>query len=366
MAQIIRRLDNKGNPKYTARIRLQGRQVVQTFSAKKDATAWARETETAIERGEYGTGAATKKRTVSALIEDFKKEKLPDYATADKLGQQLDWWGEQIGKIAVQKLTPVDIAEARDNLRKKIAKRTGQPLNNKTVNRYLAALSTLMKYGIQEKMLRRDNPVRVLSRLKERKAEPQFIGTREDLDALRKAATSDADPMALSLILVTLNTGMRLGELCRLRWSHVDLKAGLLHIPVTKNGQPRTVRLAGAALDALKEWGRVRRLASDLVFPPLDPEAEAKDGEEVNGEDRINRIWRRLRKTTPGTDVKFHALRHTAGTWLSQEGFHPTDVARILGHKSLAMALVYQHMTDQRRDEIATKMADAMFGGEGA
>lgn len=339
---------------------------MQTFSAKKDAAAWARETETAIERGEYGTGAASKKRTVSALIEDFKKERLPDYEAAAHLERQLDWWGKKLGKIAVQKVTPTDIAEQRDQLRKRINKRTGQPLNAKTINRYLAALSTLMKWGIQEKGLRRDNPVRSLSRLKERNVEPQFIGKREDLDALRKAAAADADPMALPLILTTLATGMRLGELCRLRWSHIDLKAGLLHIPVTKNGQPRTVRLAGPALGSLKAWGKVRRLASDLVFPPLDPDAESKDGEEVTGQDRITRIWKRLRKTTPGTDVKFHALRHTAGTWLSQEGFHPTDVARVLGHKSLAMALVYQHMTDQRRDEIANKLAGAMFGEEGA
>lgn len=362
MAQIIRRLDRHGKPKYTARIRMQGRQVTQTFTAKKDAETWTRETETAIERGEYGTGKAATKRTVSALIEDFKKERLPDYEAQDHLKNILGWWDKQIGKIAVQKVTPADIAQARDKLRKKISKRSGKPLNNKTVNRYLAALSTLMKWGIQEKMLRRDNPVRSLSRLKESNVEPQFIATREDLDALRQAASRDADPMALPLILTTLATGMRLGELCRLTWAHVDLKAGLLHIPVTKNGQPRTVRLAGAALDALKEWGKVRRLTNDRVFPPLDAEAEA----DVTGQDRITRIWKRLRKTTPGTDVKFHALRHTAGTWLSQEGFHPTDVARILGHKSLAMALVYQHMTAQRRDEIATRLDGAMFGGEGA
>lgn len=366
MAQIIKRTNAKGEARYTVRVRLQGRQVTQTFTNNKDARAWARDTESSIERGEYGTGQATKKRTVAALIADFKKERMPDYTDATHLEHALEFWETEIGQIAVQKLTPVDIGEGRDKLRKRINPRTGQPLNNKTINRYLAALSTLMKWGIQEKMLRRDNPVRALSRLKESNAEPQFIAKREDLDKLRAAAAKDADPMALPLILTTLATGMRLGELCRLRWSHVDQKGGLLHIPVTKNGQPRTVRLAGPALDSLKAWGKVRRLSSDLVFPPLDPEAAAPDGGEVDGQDRITRIWRRLRKTTPGTDVKFHALRHTAGTWLSQEGFHPTDVARVLGHKSLAMALVYQHMTEQRRDEIATKLAGAMFGEEGA
>lgn len=365
MAQIIRRLDSKGQAKYTVRIRLQGRQVTQTFSARKDANTWARETEVAIERGDYGTGTKAKKRTVAALIEEFEAERLPDYADVGKMRMLLAFWKAEVGKIAVHKLTPADIAEARNKLRKRIAPRTGVPITGKTINRYTAALSAVMKWGAQEKMLRRDNPVRMIGRMKEARTDPQFIPTRDDLDALRAAAKADPDPMALPLILTTLATGMRLGELCRLRWPDVELKNGLLHIPVTKNGQPRTVRLAGAALDSLKAWGKIRRLASDLVFPPLDPEAVKDDSTEVDGRDRINRIWQRLRKTTPGTNVKFHALRHTAGTWLSQEGFHPTDVARILGHSSLAMALVYQHMTESRRDEIATKLDDAMFGGEG-
>jgi integrase len=366
MAQIIRRVDGKGTAKYTVRIRMQGRQVTQTFGARKDAASWARATEAAIERGDYGTGKAGKPRTVAALIDDFEKERIPEYADGDKMLARLAYWKRTIGKIPVQRLTPADIAEARTALRQTIVKRTGKPITNKTVNKYTAALSAVIKWASQEKMLRRDNPVRMISRLKESRADPQFIPTRGDLDALRAAAEADADAMALPLILTTLSTGMRLGELTRLRWSDVNLKEGLLHIPVSKNGQPRTVRLAGAALDALKAWGKVRRLASDLVFPPLDPEAESDDGSVVDGRDRIYRIWTRLRKTTPGTDVKFHALRHTAGTWLSQEGFHPTDVARILGHSSLAMALVYQHMTESRRDEIATKLDGAMFGGEGA
>jgi integrase len=366
MAQIISRLDSRKKKKYTARIRLQGRQVTQTFSVRKDAEAWVRQTEAAIERGDYGTGKNARGRTVTSLIEDFEKERLPDYADHVKMKTLLAFWKKEIGKISVQRLTPSDIAEVRTRLRLQISKRTGKPITGKTINRYTAALSAVMKWGSQEKMLRKDNPVRMIGRMKEVTKEPQFIPTREDINALRAAAKADADPMALPLILTTLATGMRLGELVRLRWSEVKLKEGLLHIPVTKNGEPRTVRLAGAALAALTEWGRVRRLASDLVFPPLDPEAENDDGTEVDGRDRVARIWKRLRKTTPGTDVKFHALRHTAGTWLSQEGFHPTDVARILGHSSLAMALVYQHMTESRRDEIATKLADAMFGEEGA
>lgn len=362
MAQIIRRPNAKGEVRYTARVRLLGRQAVQTFTNRKDAKAWARETEAAIERGEFGTGKAVKQRTMEALFKEFKEQRLPEYAASDDVARQLDTWAEHLGRISVHRLTPADIAEARDQIRKRTNPRTGRPITGKTVNRYLAALSAALKWGIREKMLRRDNPVRSLGRMKEHRVEPQFIGRREDLDALRTAAANDEDPMALPLILTTLATGMRLGELCRLRWSHVDLKAGLLHIPVTKNGQARSVRLAGEALEALKTWGKVRHLANDLVFPPVDPEAERDDGSEASAVGRINRLWRRLRKTTSGTDVKFHALRHTAGTWLSQEGFHPTDVARVLGHKSLAMALVYQHLTEQRRDEIATRLDSAMFG----
>lgn len=208
-AQIIRSVDGKGIANYTVRIRMQGRQVTQTFGGKKDAATWARATEAAMERGDYGTSKTEKPRTVAALIDDFEKERIPKYADGDKMMVRLAYWKRTIGKMPVQRLTLADIAEARTTLRKTMVNGTGKPIINKTVNKYTAALSAEIKWASQENMLRRDNPVRMIGRLKESRADPQSIPFRADLDALRAAAEADLDPMVLRLILTTLSTGMR-------------------------------------------------------------------------------------------------------------------------------------------------------------
>jgi site-specific recombinase XerD len=138
---------------------------------------------------------------------------------------RLAYWKE-IGKIAVQTTdTRPTLPRLANKLRKPLSQAHRQADHNKTVNRYTAALSAVMKWASQEKMLRRDNPVRMIGRMKESRSDPQFIPTREDLDALRAAAEADADPMALPLILTTLATGMRLGELAGCAGAR-DLKEG--------------------------------------------------------------------------------------------------------------------------------------------
>ncbi len=357
MAQILTRANKAGDPRYTARVRLNGRQATKTFASKKSAQTWARKIEGDIEQGRFGSPGKRRPSSVGKVIETFIEDHISRYEDARTMKARLQWWKTEIGSIPIRELSNADIATGRDKLAKR-QNRAGNPVTGSTINRYIAALSTVLQWAVQDERLIEVNPARQTRRPKVVMTDPQFIEDRKDIDALRIAAAKDRDPMALPLILTVLATGMRRGELYRLRWPDVNLREGLLHIPKTKNGKPRTLRLAGATLKGLEAWSKVRRLADDRVFPPYD------DG--GDGRTRIDAIWRRLRKTTPRTDVKFHGLRHTAGTWLSQEGFHPSDIARVLGHKSLAMALVYQHLTDQRRDEIANKLTHAMFGEEGA
>ena len=56
-----------------------------------------------------------------------------------------------------------------------------------------------------------------------------------------------------ALVLLAITTGARRGELVSLKWADVDLKAGRATIHDTKNGEQRTLPLAGKALEALRQ-----------------------------------------------------------------------------------------------------------------
>lgn len=43
----------------------------------------------------------------------------------------------------------------------------------------------------------------------------------------------------------------------------------------------------------------------------------------------------------------FHSLRHTAASWMANQGIEMQVIAKVLGHKTLAMTMRYSHINDQ-------------------
>jgi integrase len=167
-------------------------------------------------------------------------------------------------------------------------------------------------------------------------------------------------------VLVTLDCGLRRGELLALRWQDVDLDAGAVivrgaveedgpdvRIRETKTGRVRTVRLTGRATAALVVHRRQQaasRLAmanhwvdQGLVFPAVDAHRGKLAG----------RIWRpssfsrvfREQTRAAGFTIGLHALRHTQATVMLRAGVSPKVVSERLGHATTRMTEdTYQHV----------------------
>ena len=78
MAAIEERKNSKGEKSYRAKVRVKGHPVqTATFKTKTEAKAWARNTESAIHEGRYFSFSASKKKTMSDLIDRYIEEILP-------------------------------------------------------------------------------------------------------------------------------------------------------------------------------------------------------------------------------------------------------------------------------------------------
>src|SRR5204863_498189 len=66
-------------------------------------------------------------------------------------------------------------------------------------------------------------------------------------------------------ILIAFRHGLRVGELCLLRWDQVDLRHGLVHVRRLKNGTPSVHPLSGVEIRALRKLQR-QEIASRFVF----------------------------------------------------------------------------------------------------
>jgi len=137
------------------------------------------------------------------------------------------------------------------------------------------------------------------------------------------------------IVTVALNTGMRRGEILKLKWEDVDLRNGLLLVKDTKNGESRAVPINDAVREVLA--GTVRRLDSQYVFcnPKGQPLREIKH--------TFNSACRRAGIR----NFMFHDLRHSAASFMAMGGVSLLAIGTILGHKTASMTKRYSHLSPE-------------------
>lgn len=137
------------------------------------------------------------------------------------------------------------------------------------------------------------------------------------------------------LVLLSLNTGMRRGEVFNLQWRDVDLKNKLVTVEgdTSKSGQTRHIPLNREALAVLEGWAD-GRVGAGFVFP-------GKAGERL---DNVKKSWTALLVRAEITGFRWHDLRHTFASKLVMAGVPLNTVRELLGHSDIQMTLRYAHL----------------------
>lgn len=201
-----------------------------------------------------------------------------------------------------------------------------------------------------------DNPVFKVQAFKEPDGVIRFLSDEERAALLESAKAASPDLHAI--IILALSTGARRNELLGLRWPDIDLKAGLLTFPRTKNGTVRHVPVTGQALSALRDIAASRKLLNPtgLVFPG---KTRATQGKPL----AIENIFQACLKDAGIENFRFHDLRHSAASYLVMAGVPMMTVAEILGHRDLKMTQRYAHLSRAHVVDAVGKLDAAIFGG---
>ncbi len=235
----------------------------------------------------------------------------------------------------------------------------GKGLSANTVQAVMIILKSLFAYG--EKIHNLPNPTKLITLPKVESDEPETF-TKSEIEKLRLNGLF-GDISSLGVILC-LYTGMRIGEVCALKWSDIDLNSQLISVNKTlqriKNpygDSPKTIVI----IDKPKSSKSVRKIPVPTFM--LMRLAELKKHTSPDSyfltcsmkytEPRA--FQERYKKLLKSLDIpyrNFHVLRHTFATECISCGIDVKTVSELLGHSSVKITLeryVHTSMDNKRR-----------------
>ena len=205
-----------------------------------------------------------------------------------------------------------------------------------TVLRELAVLSHVIKIGIEEWGLPLDrNPVQQITKPKQNPPRDRRL-ERDEEDLLLQGCSAALNPYFKALVIVAIETAMRRGELLSLERRHLNLNNRTAYLPITKNGDSRTIPLSSKAIEEIRN---IPTHISGKVFPI--------------SETALRGQWRRTMKRTGIKNLRLHDLRHEATTRFFELGLNIMEVSTITGHKDLKMLKRYTHL---KAEDLALKL----------
>lgn len=229
-----------------------------------------------------------------------------------------------------------------------------------TVKHVLQCVRAIFNFSIRLGDYAGENPTRKVKFPKLDNARKRFFSD-DQVDALLSALaeqTMDVHDMTLLSIL----SGLRFGEVAKLRWEHVDLENGIIHVD-GKNGETREAYLDNEELvemfarrkelyDSTPYVSKSEKSVRGLVFPgPVHggimkdiPDIFMKTVDDLRFNEGYEDARRRL---------TFHSCRHTFGSRLAQQGVPLLTIKELMGHKTIEMTMRYSHlMPDHKREAV--------------
>ena len=312
--------------------------------------------------GKHFRSTEARRRSVADAIDRYLEDELPRKRDTVGPRSRLAWWREAIGKSKLAEVSPALIVECRDRLARSTYQRARPGAKRSlvaegdvrrytrtpgTVNRFLSNIGHVFTVARREWHWISHSPMSGVSKLRESKGRVRYLSDDERRALLVGTAK---DPQLHAFVVIALSTACRAGELQKLTWADVDLKTGQLLFRETKNAQSRSAWLSGAALDLLKEHGKVRDVKGGLVF-------RSAKGKMFRYMDGFNTAV----AAAGISGFRFHDLRHSAATYLAQQGATEQQLRAIGGWKSNIVNR-YVHLAAEDSKAALEKLAKKIVG----
>jgi integrase len=274
------------------------------------------------------------KMTLTRLWDEYEANKADSKAINTDKGRFQKYLLPDFGNKEPHEIIRLDV----DRLRIRLLK----TLKPQTVKHIFGLLKRIVHFGVARQLCQNlkfeIEPVKVDNQ----KTEDL---TSEQLKNLLIAIDNSTDIEAANIMRVALYTGMRRGEMFKLKWNDIDFHRGFIAIRNPKGGVSQKIPLNEQARQVLENHPKTKGKENVFLRPDGEPFTDIRR--------RVNPI-----KEAAGIPADFralHGLRHSFASMLASSGkVDLYTIQKLLTHKSPVMTQRYAHLRDEALKNAST------------
>lgn len=262
----------------------------------------------------------------------------------------------RLKKIKLKKLLNFNYNELVSELTEELSKKTVRDVANvmKAILRYVEE-----KYDYSVKVKTISTPKVEIENLK--------VLSKKERNKLEKYCLKSNDLKCIGIV-ICLNTGLRIGEICALKWEDIDFNEKVIHIRKTLQrvyvGRKETSKIV---IDKPKTKSSIRTIpiSNKLyeILQPLKKEYQKEDYVLTGCNDtflepgKYRYAYKKILKESRIKEYKFHILRHTFATTCIEVGMDAKSLSEILGHSNVNITLGrYVHSSNKTKKKYLEKL----------
>lgn len=289
---------------------------------------------------------ATNEQTLGNCVKSFLLAKRVEGHSK----KTLEWYGFLLGALEKNVSSATLVSSIDTNtLRRFLVDLEERGLSKSTIADHQRVTRTFFRWCVAEGLISND-PTLLIQKIRLPKQFPKIVPD-EEVEKLLKACDSDRYEgiRNQAMILLFVDTGVRLMELIRFKPEDLNLLNRSLLVHQGKGGKSRIVFLGKRTTIALRKWLEIRhRPMDETLFC-------SRSGEPLKPRHVLSILQRLALKANLKAKVSPHRLRHTAATLMAKAGMNAFELAQLLGHSDVKTTMIYCHLGGMALQEAHAK-----------